>query len=48
MEIERISVSGRKIPVASLKELLKMKEEAGRPQDLIDIENIKAKLHEKK
>ena len=48
MEIERISVSGRKIPVASLDEILKMKEEAGRPQDLIDIENIKAKLHEKK
>jgi adenine deaminase len=46
MEIERISVSGRKIPVASLKELLKMKEEAGRPQDLIDIQNIKAKLNE--
>lgn len=48
MDIERISVGGRKIPVASLRELLKMKEEAGRPQDLIDIENIKAKLNEKK
>lgn len=48
MDIEKISVSGRKIPVASLKELLKMKQEAGRPQDLIDIESIKAKLNEKK
>lgn len=48
MEIEKISVAGRKIPVASLKELLKMKQEALRPQDLVDIENIKAKLNEKK
>lgn len=46
--IEKISVGGRKIPVASLEELLKMKTEAGRPQDLIDIKNIKAKLNEKK
>lgn len=48
IDIERISVAGRKISVASLKELLKMKTEAGRPQDKIDIENIKAKLNEKK
>nr|BFD66512.1 hypothetical protein HAGR004_15340 [Bdellovibrio sp. HAGR004] len=47
MEIEKVSVGGRKIPVASLHELLKMKTESGRPQDLIDIENIKAKLREK-
>ena len=48
MQVEKISVNGRKIPVASLKELLKMKEEAGRPQDLVDIQNIRAKLNEKK
>jgi len=48
MDIERISVGGRKIPVASLRELLKMKTESGRPQDLIDIKNIKTKLNEKK
>lgn len=48
MDIEKISVAGRKIPVASLKELLEMKTESGRPQDLLDIENIKAKLNEKK
>lgn len=30
--------------VITLKELLKMKLEAGRPQDLLDAENIKAKL----
>ena len=48
LEVQKISVGGRKILVASLAELLKMKKEAGRPQDLIDIENIKAKLHEKK
>lgn len=48
LETEKITVGGRKISVASLAELLKMKTEAGRPQDLVDIENIKAKLHEKK
>ena len=48
MQVEKISVNGRKIPVASLKELLNMKEVAGRPQDLVDIQNIRAKLNEKK
>ena len=48
LEIERISVGGRKISVVSLKELLRMKTEAARPQDLIDIKNIKVKLNEKK
>ncbi|MGZ3746173.1 MAG: nucleotidyl transferase AbiEii/AbiGii toxin family protein [Pseudobdellovibrionaceae bacterium] len=48
LEIEKVSVGGRRITVASLKELLKMKTEAGRPQDLIDIKNIKEKLNEKK
>lgn len=47
IDIEYISFSGRKIPVASLKTLLKLKQEAGRPQDLVDIENIKRKLSEK-
>ena len=48
MDIVTISVSGRKIPVASLQDLLQMKLESGRPQDLVDIESIKAKLNEKK
>lgn len=48
MDIVKISVGGRKIPVASLRELLKMKIEAGRPQDMIDIKNIEIKLNEKK
>ncbi len=48
LDVERISVGNRKIPVASLKELLKMKTQSGRPQDLIDIQNIKGKLNEKK
>lgn len=48
LELVKISVGGRKIPVASLGELLRMKKEAGRPQDLIDIENIKARLYAKK
>jgi hypothetical protein len=48
MKIEKISVGGRKISVVSLSNLLEMKVEAGRPQDLIDIESIKEKLNEKK
>ena len=43
-----ISVAGKKIAVASLKELLKMKSISARPQDLVDIESIKRKLNEKK
>ncbi|KYG63965.1 hypothetical protein AZI86_14240 [Bdellovibrio bacteriovorus] len=48
MKTQKISVAGRKITVATLQEILKMKEEAGRPQDLIDITNIKEKLSGKK
>ncbi len=47
LKTEKISVGGRKISVVSLRQLLQMKIETGRPQDLIDIENIKAKLNEK-
>lgn len=42
-----ISVGGRKIVVATLPELLKLKTESARPQDLVDIESIKKKLNEK-
>lgn len=48
LKTEKISVAGRKIVVASLEELLKMKTTAGRPQDLVDISSIKEKLNEKK
>jgi hypothetical protein len=48
LKIEKISVGGRKIPVASLQDLLAMKLKASRPQDLIDVENIRKKLDEKK
>lgn len=48
LDIEKVPVGGRKIVVASLKELLRMKLAAGRPQDLIDVRNIKEKLNEKK
>ena len=48
LKIEKISVGGRKIPVATLESLFEMKKESGRPQDLIDIERIKEHLHEKK
>jgi Nucleotidyl transferase AbiEii toxin, Type IV TA system len=48
LETEVVSTGGRKVTVVSLKELLRMKKAAGRPQDLVDIENIKKKLAEKK
>lgn len=48
MKIKKVSVGNRKILVATLEEILKMKKEAGRPQDLIDIENIELKLNGKK
>lgn len=48
LQTEKISVGGRKISVATLPEILKMKTEAGRPQDLIDIKNIQEKLNAKK
>lgn len=48
LQTEKISVGGRKIVVASLEDLLKMKMAAGRPQDLVDIQNIKERLNEKK
>lgn len=44
----KISVGGRKIVVASLKELLKMKIQSGRPQDLVDAQSIRAKLNEER
>lgn len=46
METKRLSVGGKKISVVSLKKLLEMKLKAARPQDLIDVESIKKKLHE--
>jgi hypothetical protein len=48
LDVEKISVGGRKIPVASLQDLLNMKLKAGRPQDLLDIENIRNKIDAKK
>jgi predicted nucleotidyltransferase len=47
-DIEKISVGGLKIPVVSLPDLRKLKKRAGRPQDLVDIENIDKKLKEKR
>lgn len=46
--VEKVAVGGRKISVASLADLLKMKLKAGRPQDLVDAQNIRNKLNEKK
>jgi hypothetical protein len=46
--VEKISLAGRKINVVSLNDLLKMKQKAGRPQDLVDVQSIKDKLNEKK
>lgn len=44
LDFDVISVAGQKIKVASKEELIRMKKEAGRPQDLVDIENLKAQL----
>ncbi len=48
LKVQKVSVSGKKVSVASLEDLVKMKTESGRPQDLVDIRNIKEKLNEKK
>lgn len=48
IKVDKISVAGIKIPVASLADLLKMKKISGRPQDLIDIVSIENKIEEKK
>lgn len=48
IETQKVSVGGKKVVVASLNELLKMKKASGRPQDLIDIKNIQVKINEKK
>ncbi len=48
LKTKSIAVSGRKIVVATLEEILRMKTAAGRPQDLLDIENIKQVLDGKK
>lgn len=41
IKVEKISVGGKKIKVICLADLLNMKQESGRPQDLIDIKSIK-------
>ncbi len=47
LKTQMVSVGGRKVIVATLKELIRMKESSGRPQDLVDIENMKRVLNEK-
>lgn len=44
VKTRKVSVGKRKICVATLNELLKMKLASGRPQDLVDANNIKEKL----
>lgn len=46
-DLMKVSVSGRKIPVISLKSLYKMKTGTGRKKDELDLELIKDKLNEK-
>ncbi len=48
IETVKIKVGQKKISVVSLKDLLEMKQESGRPQDLVDIKNIELKLNENK
>jgi hypothetical protein len=48
IETVKIKVGQKKNSVVSLKDLLEMKQESGRPQDLVDIKNIELKLNENK
>jgi len=48
LDTEKLSVGNRKISVVTLKELYRLKQESGRPQDLIDLQYIKEKLSEQK
>ena len=48
IKVEKISVGGLKMSVISLKDLLRLKKAAGRPQDLRDVEMIENKLNEEK
>ncbi|MFN8792574.1 MAG: hypothetical protein ACK5Y2_14055 [Bdellovibrionales bacterium] len=48
LKVQTVSVAGRRIRVATLQELLAMKKESKRPQDLIDVKNIEAKLYGQK
>lgn len=48
LDTVKIKVGNKKISVVSLTELLRMKREAGRPQDLLDVKNIEALLNENK
>jgi len=47
IKIVKKSLGGKKINVASLQDLLKLKQAAGREQDLLDIKSIKEVLNEK-
>tara|TARA_B100001248_G_scaffold251745_2_gene227191 strand:+ start:16469 stop:16936 length:468 start_codon:yes stop_codon:yes gene_type:complete len=46
IKTKEIRFAGEKIKVASLEELLKMKKQSARPQDLVDIERIQEVLNE--
>lgn len=48
LKLEKISVAGRKINVCSLEDLIEMKLEANRPQDQLDIVNIRKRILELK
>ena len=47
MKVQKVLVGGRLISVISLEDLLKMKIAAGRPQDLVDVQTIRAKMNAK-
>ena len=40
LTVQKIAVAGRKISVISIKDLIALKTESGRPQDLVDIDNL--------
>jgi hypothetical protein len=47
VQVDRISVAGRKIPVISLKDLMQMKILSDRPQDRVDVQSIREVLRAK-
>ena len=44
--VETMSVAGHKVNVIGVEDLIFLKKQSGRPQDLVDIENLEGLLNE--
>jgi len=47
LDTQEMKLNGKKLTVVTLRQLLKMKTQSARPQDLVDIKSIQEKLDEK-